>query len=507
MHGKKYLVFISVILFLSLSIYANTLTNGFVYDDSTTIVSNLFIKKLSNLPLLFNQNDYFSLSKEITYRPFVTVTYFMDYALFGLNPRGYHLTNIILHTINGVLLYVFIAHLASSLPQQEDSVYPPFIISLVFVCHPILTEAVNAISFREDTLVFFFYMTTLIIYLSLRIKLITTRRAIQLLLYIISCLLYFLALLSKEVAITLPLIIASYEWIYYSRKDKPAYSIIFNTYNFGYIAITCIYLYLRFFHFYNIEEGYLRPWPLIERLQTTPWLLLNYLKVLLFPVGLSADYVVYPVKSLFSSNFTLPAAFFVIFLITIFALIRLNRDIAFGMLFFLITLIPVYNIVPLGHPFAERYLYLPSVGFSIVAGRLFTLLFYHASTFKKHLLMLFLAILSIYSLTVVRRNPVWKDNYSLWLDTVKKMPDSSLAQSEVGLLYFEQGRFGEAVSQIQNAIKLNPKDPIYHYNLGLMYARQRKFKEAIKAYQTALRLKPDYYEARMNLAITIAQNQ
>src|SRR3990170_5690432 len=128
---------------------------------------------------------------------------------------------------------------------------------------------------------------------------------------------YLLALLSKEMAITLPLIIFLYEWVYGKQSPltnvplnkgglRGLYSILFNRYSIGYIIITFLYLYLRFYLFKNPVEETLNVWLLSERLMTIPYLILKYLLLLIAPVSLSADYIITPVQSLISLKFIIP---------------------------------------------------------------------------------------------------------------------------------------------------------------------------------------------------------
>lgn len=154
---KRHILPLLFIAFVSIALYANTLQNGFVYDDEFTVVENTGIKRLDNLPELIDPGEYFSLSGEVTYRPVVTITYFLDYYLYGLKPWGFHLTNLLLHALNGILLYIFLALSAINRTQDSRSFFndPPFIISLLFSTHPVLTEAINGVSFREDLLCFF----------------------------------------------------------------------------------------------------------------------------------------------------------------------------------------------------------------------------------------------------------------------------------------------------------------------------------------------------------------
>ena len=486
---NRHILAISLIAFISFALYANTLINGFVYDDEFTIVNNTLIKDLSNLDRLFYNNDYFARSAEKSYRPVVTFTYFIDYALYGLKPWGYHLTNILLHATNGVLLYAFLVLLFKQTPFNNPTASglslnnPTLPITLLFITHPALTEAVNAISFREDLLIFSFYIGTLIIYLLLRVE---TRSSI--LLYPLSCLLYFLALLSKEMALTLPLIVYFLDLIWYSSKNKSR--IVPNRYITGYIAIATLYLYLRYHLFYNSIETEVIRWSLTERLLTIPLLISKYLLLLFVPVNLSADYAVSPIKSLSSPAFIISLSIVIFTFLIAFMTLKKERKkgISFGILFFVVTLIPVYNIIPLVNPFAERYIYIPSIGYSIVAWSTIGFLFKHN---KRYALLTFFIILILFSITTLRRNSAWKDNLSLWSDTVKNAPKSSRAHSNLGNAYADKGKLGEAIEHFKTAISLNSRNVQAHNNLGSIYAEQGLSDEAIWHFNAALRLRPD----------------
>lgn len=468
-----------------MAIYANTLWNEFVYDDTATIANNRLIKDLYNLPTLFKK-DYFLHSGEMTYRPVVTLTYFLDYSLSGLNPFGYHITNILLHALNSVLLYTLL-----TLIVQGSTVLPPLFAALLFAAHPVLTEAVNGISYREDLLTFFFYISTFLMYLRSR----SNTSSLNIAICLLSCLTYLLALLSKEMAMTLPLVIYCYEWIYGRRKNTGWWS----RYSIGYLVTTLVYIYLRFYHFTNPAENTLATGSSItERLLTIPWLLLNYLKMALFPISLSADYVVMPVKSIASLSFILPSAVVASLIIIAFAARRRQGWLTFGVLFFFVTLLPVYGIIPVSCPLAERYLYLPLAGIAIIAGMLINAAISRTRLF--HIAIPVIVVLSIYSLTVTKRNVAWSSDYSLWSDTVRKAPNSSHAYHGLANAYHKEGRLTEAARSYQTVLMLNPYDAEAHYNLGVIYDKQGSPMDAvILEYQTAIKLRPDLSDAYTNL--------
>jgi len=225
------------------------------------------------------------------------------------------------------------------------------------------------------------------------------------------------------------LIIVCYEWVYGNNGKDKIRSIVFNRYMIGYIAVTFLYLFIRFYYFYNPVEERLQAWELTERLLTVPWLLLNYIKLTFFPLSLSADYVIKPVQSLGSLSFIWPFIA-VVPLLLISITLRKKKELAFGILFFLITLLPVYNLIPISNPFAERYLYLPVTGFVIIIGMLIMKIPLRPPFPKGEMLllsgkgsgeilkyMLVILILSIFALTLVKRNAVWLNDYLITFRT------------------------------------------------------------------------------------------
>lgn len=503
---KRHLLPILFIVTISVTLYANTLKNGFVYDDKYTIVDNILIKDISNLTALFDRNGYFGRSRETTYRPIVTFTYFIDYAVFGLKPLGYHLTNILLHTVNGVLLYIFFTHFISrQVPGGYQTISTrltknlPLLVSLLFITNPALTEAINAISFREDLLVFLFYMSALNLYLLSKSKFAEINHSSSLYLFYTASwlLLYALALLSKEMALTLPLVIYCFEYLYY--KDSKRNPTVFNLPNLGCIIITIIYAYFYFYYFSSPKE--VHSWRLIERLLTISWIALSYMKVVIFPVSLSVEHNIEPVRHFFSLSFIAPAG--VMLLIMAYLIIYRNRLISFGIAFFLITLLPVYNIVPIMNPFAERYLYLPTSGFAFTVGLVICRIRWNLTS-KIKILTLAIIVFSIVSMNVassIRRNGTWKSDYLLKKDIIRKMPKSSNAHAAVGYFYQEKGQLTEAIQEYQIALKLYPYDSNTHNNLGLIYAEQGRLIEAVQHFKITIKLEPNNAEGYNNLGL------
>src|SRR3990170_3847692 len=188
-------ILVSLVSFLA---YLNTLHHQFVFDDFRVIVNNPFIKDWMHFPALFNY-DYFKISGELSYRPLVTASYFTDYAIWGLNSFGFHLTNLLIHTLNTVLVFLLLFKITNNLKLAT-------IACLFFSIHPILTETVNSVGFREDLLCATFFLLALFFY----VKLYTSKY--KKICCVASLLAYFFSLLSKEMAISLPVIIFVLDW-------------------------------------------------------------------------------------------------------------------------------------------------------------------------------------------------------------------------------------------------------------------------------------------------------
>ena len=153
---------LTLLFAIPIIIYTNSFQNTFVYDDVFTITDNYFIRDWGNFPAFFT-DDYFKYSGEVTYRPVVTFSYFIDYFLWHLTPVGFHLTNILLHTVNVVLVYLLVSAISRSRTAS-------FLASILFALHPILTEAVNGISYREDLLTTTFFLGAILLFIKSEIQ-------------------------------------------------------------------------------------------------------------------------------------------------------------------------------------------------------------------------------------------------------------------------------------------------------------------------------------------------
>jgi tetratricopeptide (TPR) repeat protein len=386
---------------------------------------------------------------------------------------------------------------------------------LLFACHPVLSEAVNCIDFNDDLLAAFFFMLALIFYIRIKSgELVSNIRG-----YSLSLLFYILGLLSKEMAITLPAIVLLYD-LMLRDVDRPALNIKHlltvvrkrKYFYIGFMIVSLIYLGIRFFLLYNPRESLkASAGSLFERIVYLPGHIFRFIKLTLYPGNLNADYV-YSYPSSFFEMWNLIGL--VVFLALVggaFLIHRYSKEISFGIWWFLITLVPVYNLIEIYHPLAERYLYLPIIGFCLVVAvavdaaakrRFAKPIAVNAAT-----LIPVIAILSLYSAATITRNPVWRNNFVLWSKTIQSSPNSLVARGGLGMAYLNRGMSDEAAEQFEIAIQLEPRDHKSHYNLGLVYHKKGDLTRALEYFKRSVTLNPNSVKAHYNLATIYLQQR
>ena len=493
---------IALLVLLCFIVYYNSLSNGFVYDDFGVIVENKYLNQPGRFLTSIFSHSYFQIAGlEASYRPVATLSYFLIYAFAGLNPFFYHLASLILHALNAILVY----RLANLVLQHRLRALAA---GLLFACHPALSEAVNCISFNEDLLATFFFLLALLSYIRIKTDLVSANIRD----YLPALLFYFLGLLSKEMAITLPAIILLYDLVLRDAGRgapnlKHRLAVLRKRLYFyaGFMAVGLVYLCIRFFILLSPQESLkASAGSLFERIIYLPGHILSFIRLTLFPVNLNADYVFSYPNSFFDVKNLIGMGVLLALVGMAFLIYRYSKEIFFGIWWFLITLFPVYNLIEIYHPLAERYLYLPIIGFCLVvpaaihaaAKRRFT----NPSTVNAATLIPIVALVGLYSAVTIARNPDWKNNFVLWSQTVQSSPNSLTARGGLGMAYLERGMLDEAAAQFEISIKLYPGDAKSYYNLGLVYYRKGDQEKALEYFNRSVTLDPNSMRAHYNLA-------
>jgi len=492
---------IATIVVVCFLVYSNSLFNDFVYDDIFQVVENRWLRDLSHLPEVFARGVWgFSGSDQSNYyRPLMHLSYMVTYALFGLRPWAFHLVNILLHA--GVCVLVFLVSVqlreaARAVPSFEI----PFLAALLFATHPVHTEAVAWIAgFPEVSFSLLFLLS---FYLYIRAVKGDDRRCTSL--YVFSLLCFFLALLCKETALVLPLVLVVYD----QSLGRGADGLLVRLKRvLPYLAVAAGYLVMRTSVLSGFAvskrhaelsdfEYFINVFPLVS----------SYLGKLLLPVDLNAFYTFDPIHSLLqwkgivSLAVTAGLAFFLI------GSYRRNRLAFFSASLIFIPLLPVLYIPALGeNTFADRYLYLPSFGYVLLIASFVAWIAQKRPRMRAALALLVLALLAGYATATLARNRVWSDELRLWSDTVEKSPNSVMPHSELGIAYAARGETSKAIEQYRIALQMNPNFADGYTNLGLVYGQLGMLDEAIREHRKALALKPDSPAAHNNLGLALSK--
>jgi len=497
--GKPFFAYTLILISaFSVLLYLNTTHGTFVYDDFKIIVENSFIKEWKYFPKIFTR-DYFVISGEMSYRPIVTISYFIDYAIWRSNPFGFHLANLILHTLNAVLFYLFL----NAVLRNKKIV---LLSALFFATHLSLVETVNAVGYREDLLSATFLLVSLIYFVKSDAILDCKGNDRHFpFYYAVSLVAYLCALFSKEMAITFPVLLVLF--VIFSNQKIPSGIIRkFKGIYTGYLAISVFYLIIRFVVLDNpaLKAAY-QPGGFRTNAFTMLKVLASYIKMSFFPFNLNADYVVPLAKSPLEGSLILSIAFLVSIFIIFAILTKSRHTFACWMAWFFIMILPVMNILPIGNIMAERYLYIPVMGFCVAKGilihRITDRTLSTRSIPMRRVVQLTLVTLMIggYGFSIIWKNGDWRDELTLWTKTIRRSPDSHRAHCNLGNVYMENGLIERAYAEYQTALTINPKNASVHSNLGTVYNKKGLTDKAFTEYQQAIELDSDYAQPHNNL--------
>ena len=502
-----------LLVFFCFLAYGNSLGNSFSYDDEFTITKNAFIQHPEKRSALFSR-DYFSISGEESFRPIVTLTQIFNYAMNGLHPFGYHLFNIALHLCNGILLYSCVFLISGSKRQS-------LAIALLFLLFPVNTEAVNAISFREDLLVTFFGLFGFQLFLTSLND--SGQRYLGW-----SAAFTFLAMLSKENGLVLPFLFLGYDLFF---QGKPSSEVFWKRYS---PFLFCLFGFI-FFRFILFTNPLAKPLPFLggsflAAVSLVPYAFCSSLRLWIFPYPLSADYPAIDSQPIAWTIMAITGALFLGSVWLIFFLRKRDPIAGFGFFWILLCFLPTSNLVPLMQTFAERYLYLPGIGFLVVLVRGLR----HCLPIR--LLKIVLGSLAILYLGLtIHRNADWQNNSALWETTLRQNPTSLRALNNLGIERLREGNIQEslrlldqavqlganadifgnrgkahlaannlpaALADLNRAIELQEKKPAFWQNRGIVHGLLGQFDASIADFNRLIELSPDDPEAFRNRGIT-----
>ena len=492
-----------VFVILGFFIYSNTLKSPFVFDDGLNIAGNRYIR-LTKLAL----GDIITagLESPSSHRPVANISFALNYYFHRYNVIGYHLTNIIIHILTGILLYLFvISTLDIPLLRRKYERYRwiAFFAALLWLVHPIQTQSVTYIVQRMTSLAAMFYILSLLLYVRGRLASQNQKRSWP---WFTGCILAgILAFGCKETTVTLPFFILLYEWYFFQdlssrwlRRCLPY--VIGALIIFGLLGLW----YLGSSPLEKILSDYdTREFTLTERLLTQPRAVIYYISLLAYPHPgrLNLDYDFAPSGSLIFPLTTLPCIGAIIGLIGVaFFIAKRERLLSFCILWFFGNLVIESSVIALELVFEHR-LYLPSMLVSLAI----TTLTWRCIKQNWLRVAVFCILILLFCGWTYERNSLWRDPVSLWEDCVNKSPEKARPHNNLGIELKSQGKFDEAIDHYRQALKLKPKYAESHNNWGSALESQGKFDEAVSHFRQALRIEPDYACGHSTLGATLAK--
>lgn len=500
--NRYYILLLCFLVLMSAGLYLNSLDNLFTNWDDQMIYSNWQVRSLR----WENICKIFTYIKGATYQPVRVLSYAVDYYFWGHNPLGYHITNIFFYILTCIMVFLVLQNLSSSLREEAISNSHQRVAlfgSLLFAAHPVHVEAVTWLAARKEVLQGFFFFLAFYLYLQGREKE-GRARPIYFGFTLISIL---LATLSKPSAVVFPAIILVYEiaqrknkWMNFIKTHRLffVFSIFISTI-FTFILIKVM-----------LDAGGIKPYrggTFFNNLLISFYAFLYNIKLLFFTINYSAAYTI-PVPSPIMSFKTL---FFILitFLMCGLSLLSLKKTkiMFFSFFFFLITILPFLNLIPISTLLADRYVFIASFSHAFLLGVLFNRFYtyrkwkFSEGFFKLLSVSIFFLLLAGYSFMTVRQNTIWQNSYTLWADAVEKHPDSNTANALMGVVYMELGMDEEAVKYLEKAVQILPYDYQSRNNLGIVYGRLEQPAKAYKELIMAMQLDPDNDNIKINLSI------
>jgi Tfp pilus assembly protein PilF len=489
-------ILIAALILCAVLPYINTLLNGFVYDDNRQVLDNPYVQNFHFLPQIFGTTVWSFVGMQGVsnyYRPMMTLGYAVCYHLFGPLAYGFHLVNVCLHV--GVVLLIFVV----ARRLFEDRAIA-FIAACLFAIHPIHTEAVAWVAAVTDLEVTFFYLLTFWLFLNMA----RPRGEISPRVKLAGVASFALTIFSKEQSLTFPLLATVYEHFYRDdRRQTKFWQKVRRYYEFWLMDLA--YVLFRIVHL-----GAFAPQVQLSRIGWRPTLFSaialvgQYVEKIFWPVQLCAYYVFHKETSLMDPRVVAGLVVLSACAVLFGYLARRNRMVSFGMVWFFVTLAPVLNIRYLaGNVFAERYLYLPSVGFCWVVSwaivRLWKSLAASRPVWRRSVAAALVVVALLLLVRTVTRNRDWRSDETLYTETLKASPRATSIRENLGVVAWNHGRIDEAEKQWRIALKLNPDSPIALTNLGLVYAKRKQYQEAERYFREAMLRKPDYTDPHLNL--------
>lgn len=516
-------IHVAIIVVIGLAAYANTLHVPFFFDDYVNLIDTPLIKNLANF------TDPHTIFRDFGRRYFGYLSFALNFRLHGVDVTGYHLVNITVHLLAALLVYrlviqtcrtPFVAGRSGQLAAAPAGFIALFA-SLLFVAHPIQTQAVTYIVQRFASLAAMLYLLSLNGYIRARLTWNQgeEQRPLAAAWFAASAVAALLSMLTKESAFTLPLVIFLYELIFFTgnfrRKGIAGVATLCSLGVAGVLALAVSTKSIaKLFTTLDALTRLQTDMPRLDYLATQCRVIVTYLRLILFPVGQRVDYD-YPIyHSLLDPAVVASAALLgALFGLGLYCLLRSGRSgeanalplrlAAFGIFWFFITLSIESSVIPIVDVIFEHRMYLPSAGLFMAVAALVSMAGSERSAYagwpERRVTAAAMLVVLLFAGATLLRNNLWRDEVAFWEDNGAKCPTKGRVFLQLGNAAERRGDLQEAEEAYKKAIDLTPEDPFSWVDLGRISLQARKLDEALQQFRTVLQLDPRMAEAHNNI--------
>lgn len=492
--------------------YLNTLPSGFVSDDTKLILEHPYVKSVQDWPRIFCSGHYAGTGG---YRPLTTLSFALNYFFNGAHPLGFHAVNILLHALNSALVFLLLDRLLRSRMAA-------FIGALIFAVHPTHTEAVAWISGRAELLATAFFLIAWLFHFKGRDTDSALRRT-----RILGVVAFFCALLAKENALIFPVAIVFSDLLEKRligpnpssqrgriREWTRSYLPYLATIGVYFIFRTLLYhqSLLRSASKINFVDNPLAHVGLLSRLLTAIKVQADYIALLIWPQRLCADYSFNSVPIITNpldvGVLIALAVIAVLCLITGYSFVR-GGSLWFGIVFYAVAILPTSNLLTvIGTTKAERFLYLPSLGFCFCAGAIIANSYSWLKDRSRAVpivgtisVFAFVCLMAADAWWTWQRNEVWRNEDTLWKSVVAVSPNNLKAQLIYGQQALRDGRLPDAINSFSRAQQIDPTSEDAVINLGTALLQANSPDKAAMIYEDAIKRDPTRAAFHLNLGL------
>ena len=487
-----------LIVLLGGAMYSNSLNNSFHLDDDIFIIHNPAVRSAWNWPALWSSFNT---------RFLTGLSFALNYQIGGLQVFGYHAVNLLLHLMNAFLVFAFVRQLFQTpffADRKPDTAGKPAVTAvlaaLVFLAHPLQTQAVNYISQRAAVLATFFYLLSLVFYLK------WTRFAHRDY-YLAALIAAVLAMFSKELAFTLPLMLIVTDAFFIRQKYESFLRVLKRVFPFmlTWLIIPVTLLLERAHSVVDLREQLIASRFSVNNGLTAVNVLVTYLRLCLAPFRQNLDYDYPRVQSVWEWQTLLSVVLVAGIVVWAYRQFSRRRVFSFCVIWFFISLMMEFlSSALVGRDMIfEHWLYLALVGFALGA------VVWLQLVLKRRVLLYAVVGLWISGLGFLtyQRNMVWENPVSLWTDVLRKSPRKVRSYDNLAAAYMGTGNYQAAKQMLYHAIRLDPNSYKTLNNLGLISMEEGGMLKAQEYFEKALSINPEYAEAWSNLGVLYLRTQ